>query len=566
MRGNFDSSKKAIIKTFDAFSRKADYSFLEFLNSDPQADPKGEDHIQREVFSGHYVPVTPKKLSSFKYLSHSKAFFKELGLSDDLVNDKKFARLFSGDISVANNFMRPYGWATSYALSICGTEYISQCPFRTGNGYGDGRAISVFEGIFEDKRWEMQLKGSGPTPFCRGADGRAVLRSSIREFLVQDFMHALGVKTSRSLTIYYSRNEVVLRPWYKEYSCSIDPEILTENLVAITTRVAPSFLRVGQIELFARRVRNNSHEKALNELHMIVKHLISRNYDSEIDNSIDFSDQVLKLALLYKDRLSSLIASWIQVGFCQGNFNSDNCAAGGFTLDYGPFGFCELFDPKYQSWTGGGEHYSFLNQPVAAKHNFQMFCQSLKFLVSDDRYLYLLDEIINDFPKTMNDKMNNMWKNKLGINKYDKNLVNNLLRLMYRSKADFTIFFRKLSDIPNEFSHLKESFYAPSSSTLNSEWEKWFKQWFSSLKVSTNIESLSSEMKRINPRYTWREWLIVPIYKAAEKGDYSLLEEIQDVFQKPYEDQSKPIQNKYDRLRPVEYFNRGGISHYSCSS
>ena len=159
-----------------------------------------------------------------------------------------------------------------------------------------------------------------------------------------------------------------------------------------------------------------------------------------------------------------------------------------------------------------------------------------------------------------------MWKNKLGINKYDKNLVNNLLRLMYRSKADFTIFFRKLSDIPNEFSHLKESFYAPSSSTLNSEWEKWFKQWFSSLKVSTNIESLSSEMKRINPRYTWREWLIVPIYKAAEKGDYSLLEEIQDVFQKPYEDQSKPIQNKYDRLRPLEYFNRGGISHYSCSS
>ena len=92
------------------------------------------------------------------------------------------------------------GWATGYALSIYGTEYTQQCPFGNGNGYGDGRAMSVFEGLFEGRRWEMQLKGGGPTPYCRGADGRAVLRSSVREFLAQDFMHALGVPTSRSLT------------------------------------------------------------------------------------------------------------------------------------------------------------------------------------------------------------------------------------------------------------------------------------------------------------------------------------------------------------------------------
>ncbi len=119
-------------------------------------------------------------------------FFKELGLSDELVNDAEFCRVFSGDISAAHGPMRKIGWATGYALSIYGTEYTSQCPFGTGNGYGDGRAISVFEGVFNGQRWEMQLKGGGTTPYCRGADGRAVLRSSVREFLAQEYMHALG--------------------------------------------------------------------------------------------------------------------------------------------------------------------------------------------------------------------------------------------------------------------------------------------------------------------------------------------------------------------------------------
>ena len=173
--------------------------------------------------------------------------------------------------------MRRIGWATGYALSIYGTEYIQQCPFGTGNGYGDGRAISVFEGVFQGQRWEMQLKGGGPTPYCRGADGRAVLRSSVREFLAQEFMHALGVPTSRSLTLYMSRAETVRRPWYAPNSRSFDPDILVDNPVAITTRVAPSFLRVGQLELFARRARSEAHPGALQELRQIVAHLIERN-------------------------------------------------------------------------------------------------------------------------------------------------------------------------------------------------------------------------------------------------------------------------------------------------
>jgi uncharacterized protein YdiU (UPF0061 family) len=232
-------------KTFEEFVQQVDYSLMRSLHADPEATEDGHDHRPRQVRSGHYVPVVPTPISAPDYVAHSQTLFNELALSHALAHDEEFRRLFSGDISVAKEPMRLFGWATGYALSIYGTEYIQQCPFGTGNGYGDGRAISVFEGIFNGRRWEMQLKGAGATPYCRGADGRAVLRSSVREFLAQEFMRALGVPTSRSLTLYVSRSETVRRPWYSHKSRSIDPDILVSNPVAITTRVAPSFVRVG---------------------------------------------------------------------------------------------------------------------------------------------------------------------------------------------------------------------------------------------------------------------------------------------------------------------------------
>ena len=300
--------------TFAEFAQRADYSLLESLVADPQATSDGRDHRPRQVFSGHYVPVTPTPLPVPDVVAYSPTLFRELGLSDALAHDEAFLRLFSGDISVAREPMRPFGWATGYALSIYGSEYIQQCPFGTGNGYGDGRAISVFEGVFNGKRWELQLKGGGPTPYCRGADGRAVLRSSVREFLAQEFMHALGVPTSRSLTLYMSRAETVRRPWYAPNSRSLDPDILVDNPAAITTRVATSFLRVGQLELFARRARSNAHPGALNELRMIVAHLIERNYRPDIHPALAFSDQVVELAGLFRTRLTSLVANRMRVG------------------------------------------------------------------------------------------------------------------------------------------------------------------------------------------------------------------------------------------------------------
>jgi uncharacterized protein YdiU (UPF0061 family) len=553
--------------TFAAFAQRADYSLLDSLQPDPQATGDGHDHRPRQVFSGHYVPVSPTPLPAPEYVAHSSTLFHDLGLSDALAHDDQFRRLFSGDISVALEPMRPYGWATGYALSIYGSEYIQQCPFGTGNGYGDGRAISVFEGVFNGRRWEMQLKGGGPTPYCRGADGRAVLRSSVREFLAQELMHALGVPTSRSLTLYLSRAETVRRPWYSPNSTSFDPDILVDNPVAITTRVAPSFLRVGQLELFARRVRRDAHPGALNELRLIVAHLIERNYRQEIDPGLPFSEQVLELAGLFRTRLTSLVANWIRVGYCQGNFNSDNCAAGGFTLDYGPFGFCELFDPGFQPWTGGGEHFCFFNQPVAAEANYQMFWSAIRpLLAGNTEALARLDAIREGFAAVMNQEMEAMWARKLGLISYDAALVNELLELMVLSKADYTILFRRLSAIPEHLSALKESFYLPSSEQLDVQWESWLQRWRDQLTANGDLRETSAAMKRVNPAITWREWLVAPAYQQAEHGETSLVQELQEVFRHPYDEPSAELADKYDRLKPREFFNAGGVSHYSCSS
>ena len=553
--------------TFAEFAQRADYSLLDSLQADPQASADGHDHQPRQVFSGHYVPVTPTPLPAPEYLAHSSTFFNELGLSEALAHDERFRRLFCGDITAASEPMRPFGWATGYALSIYGAEYIQQCPFGTGNGYGDGRAISVFEGVFNGRRWELQLKGGGPTPYCRGADGRAVLRSSVREFLAQEFMHALGVPTSRSLTLYVSRAETVRRPWYTPNSSSFDPDILVDNPVAITTRVAPSFLRVGQLELFARRVRRQAHPEALKELRMIVAHLIERNYRQEIDAALAFSEQLLQLAYLFRSRLIGLVANWMRVGYCQGNFNSDNCAAGGYTLDYGPFGFCELFDPSFQPWTGGGEHFSFFNQPQAAEANYQMFWSALRpLLEGNTEGLARLDQIRDGFAEAMGQELEAMWARKLGLASYNAELVNELLQLMVRSKVDYTIFFRRLSDIPEQLSALKESFYLPSSEELDGQWNGWLQRWRDQIKAKGDISETSAAMQLVNQAITWREWLIAPAYDQAAQGESGLVRELQEVFSHPYQEPAAELAATYDRLKPREFFNAGGVSHYSCSS
>lgn len=560
------SPAEPLVSTFDAFAAMADYSLIESLSADPDATTDGVDHRARQVFSGHFVPVKPTALPEPEYIAHSPALFEELGLSDALVHDDGFRRIFCGDLSAVPPSMRPAGWATGYALSIYGTEYVQQCPFGTGNGYGDGRAISVFEGVFGGRRWEMQLKGGGPTPYCRGGDGRAVLRSSVREFLAQEHMHGLGVPTSRSLTLYASKSETVRRPWYSRGARSGEPDVLVDNPVAISARVAPSFLRVGQLELFARRARGDAHPRALEELRMIVAHLIEREYASDVDPSLPFSAQLIELAKAFRTRLTALVAHWIRVGYCQGNFNSDNCAAGGYTLDYGPFGFCELFDPRFQPWTGGGEHFSFFNQPAAAEANFQSFYSALLPLLQDAPDARArLEDVQRGFAAQMRDQLDAMWTAKLGLSEYQPELVNDLLRLMVETQVDYTIFFRELSKIPREVSALRRGFYRPPTEPLQGRWTSWLQRWRECLGGAERAE-VSARMKAVNPKFSWREWLVVPAYQEAAKGDDRLVHELQDVLTRPYDEAEQGARDKYEQLRPEAFFNAGGVSHYSCSS
>lgn len=561
MKNTLSQETAPAVSTLEDLAKLANYSFMDMLNCDPEANKNGIDHAPRQVYTGHYVPVKPTPIETPEYVAHSKYFFRELGLADSMAKSADFVRLFSGDLSQVPEPMRKVGWASGYALSIFGTEYYQQCPFQTGNGYGDGRAISVLEAIINGRRWEMQLKGGGRTPYCRGADGRAVLRSSVREFLAQEHMHALGVPTSRSLSLYVSKTETVQRPWYSKGSRSFDPDMLVSEPVAISTRVAPSFLRVGQIELFGRRARKQEHPNAMAELEKIVLHLIDREYGDVIDQSLDLCEKAVLLAREFCGRLTSLVANWIRVGYCQGNFNSDNCAAGGFTLDYGPFGYIEVFDPYYQPWTGGGEHFAFWNQPVAAERNFEMFCTALMPLL--ERHpgaLSKLDEIRSGFAKVMQEKVESMFAAKLGLGTFDAALFSELVTLMMKTSVDYTIFFRELSLIPENIDPLKKSFYRNVNEEMDMRWSEWLSKW------KSLVTATSEQMKRVNPKYSLREWLLAPAYQQAAAGSYALIRELQEVMTQPYADQTKEVEEKYYRLKPTEFSEIGGLSHMSCSS
>ena len=196
-----------------------------------------------------------------------------------------------------------------------------------------------------------------------------------------------------------------------------------------------------------------------------------------------------------------------------------------------------------------------------------MFWAAIRPLLTDNtEALARLDKIREGFNEAMSEELEVMWAKKLGLKSYDATLVNELLQLMILSKVDYTIFFRKLSHIPNQLTPLKESFYLASSEQVDAQWGSWLQRWQDRITRSSDPRVTSSAMKGINPKYTWREWLIAPAYKNAEQGDYKLINDLQVVFSNPYDDQSSVVETKYDRLKPKQFFNAGGISHYSCSS
>ena len=341
-----------------------DNEYLRFLDEDPLQSVHAPNRQAREVHSGHYVLVRPTPLPSPRLVVVSDdVCIKLLRLDTATCQSEAFARLFSGgDIS---QLIPGFGvsWATPYALSIYGQEVQPNGAGPNGNGYGDGRAISIAQVSFSrTEKLELQLKGGGRTPFCRNADGRAVLRSSTREFLASEAMAALGVPTTRALSLVASKSETVQRPWYRNASTDIaigmhkpvkhGGDLMRSEATAITTRVATSFLRVGQIELYARRARKGD-EIGRRQLEALARFTLNREYH-DVDYAVAAADddasppptlaqKLLKMAYAARKRFAFLGAEWLRVGYTQSNFNADNCLLGGVTVDYGPFGFLEKY-------------------------------------------------------------------------------------------------------------------------------------------------------------------------------------------------------------------------------
>jgi uncharacterized protein YdiU (UPF0061 family) len=230
-----------------------------------------------------------------------------------------------------------------------------------------------------------------------------------------------------------------------------------------------------------------------------------------------------------------------------------------------------VFDPQYQPWTGGGSHFAFLNQPAAAERNFHSFCSAIKPLLTEDPdHLQQLDEIQRDFPKVMGAQLEKMWASKLGLATFNPDLLSELGSLMAKTLVDYTIFFRELSTLPDDIGPLKKSFYNRETYDADPEgmdklWSEWFTKWKALIKPRSG-EELSRQMKLVNPKYSLRDWLVVPAYQQAAEGDYSLLRELQEVMTQPYAEQSNDMEKKYYRMKPPELFQVGGLSHYSCSS
>ena len=515
-------------------AKKENCSWILLLNPDPETDKYNPNKTSREVKSGHYVIVKPTPLPNPHLVIYSPEMAHILELDDNTCTSNEFLSLFSGNINHNKQTIGKKTWASPYALSIYGQEMYSNCPFKNGNGYGDGRAITLTEILINQVnypiRWELQLKGSGTTPFCRGGDGRAVLRSCIREFIASEAMFHLNVPTTRALCIIASKTEKVMRQWYSQKGI----EIMENSTCAILCRASSSFIRVGHIELFSRRARKEKTQFRLDELKSIVNFTIFREFP-DLNNISNEQDKYIMMLEDAAIKIGNMTVNWMRVGYTQGNFNSDNCHVAGKTIDYGPFGFIEIFDPLWNMWADGGKHFSFMNQVNAGNKNFCSLVDSVIPLL-DYEYVKIANELKNHQYQIALDALNLMWANKLGFNKFNSKVDKikiELFELMELYMADFTIFWRQLAQIVEEynidyidpfsvpyiegdnntnylesFNYLKDCFYKNLTLDDKYKWANWLSKWIKMLQ-STNIDFkiISTNMKKISPKFVPREWI-----------------------------------------------------------
>lgn len=380
---------------------------------------------------------------------------------------------------------------------------------------GDGRAIL----LGDINGQELQLKGAGRTPYSRMGDGRAVLRSSIREFLCSEAMHALGIPTSRALAIIGSK-----QPVRRE----------TIETAAVCSRLAPSFIRIGHFEHFAA-TQNLVRLKELADL------LITHFYPECAGDQ----DQYLQLFKVISLRNAQLVAQWQSVGFCHGVLNSDNISALGLTIDYGPFGFLDHFQIDHIcNHSDQSGRYAYHRQPQIMHWNIACLASAMLALIelnhSTEEAQRLLRSALEEFPAQYARQWQDLFRRKLGLQisqDGDVDLIERLLQAMHGSRVDFTSFFRSLNDIHKAMSL---SDIAQRNEFIDrNEIDRWFKDYLSRLQDETlNDAARKLLMDRVNPKYVLRNHLAQAAIEKAQKDDFSEVAKLQKILSNPYEEQS----------------------------
>jgi uncharacterized protein YdiU (UPF0061 family) len=507
------------------------------------ADPN-ETNVPRQVEKACFSYVVPKKPSSPSLIHTSEEVADLLGLSQDDILSDKFLNTFSGNTIFTGT--RPF------ALPYAGHQF-----GNWAGQLGDGRAINLAEVVHNNASYTLQLKGAGPTPYSRTADGFAVLRSSIREHLCAEAMHYLGIPTTRSLSLILSGDQVLRDILYNG-----NPAY---EKGAIVCRVAPTFIRFGSFELFSSR---RDHENLQLLADYIIKHHFPNIKSDGVAKYIAFFEAVTQTTL-------NMIVNWQRVGFVHGVMNTDNMSIHGMTIDYGPYGWLEDYDPNWTPNTTDRQHkrYRFGNQPEIALWNLYQLANALYPLINDAKPL---ESILNAYSSNYQNDYLNMMRNKLGlkiVKEDDAILIESLTELLPLVETDMTIFFRNLGDVQKEdiatiaLDRIKEAFYNLTDLNENvlNKWIAWLNLYTIRInnEVITDVER-KMKMNLINPKYVLRNYMAQLSIDAANKGDYSLINELFVLLKKPYDDQ--PENQKWFAKRPDWARDKVGCSMLSCSS
>jgi len=553
------------------------------------SDSKYPNQETREVIGAHWVEVGPQPLPDPYLVSVSPAMASTLEI-DQAADVAAFVRYFSGDVGILPKAQRP--WSTPYAVSVFGQAIPSPDPFGRGNAYGDGRAVSLGEFVITGHRWELQLKGSGRTPFSRGGDGRAVLRSSVREYLVSEAMDAMSVPSTRALCLVASRTEYVQRMWYAngdQGRREHPPDTLVDERCAITCRAAPSFIRVGHVELWSRRAARGE-PGAEAQLRALLEHAMRREF-AHIDPTAPLRGQLLEMLRAFAERMAQLTTAWVRVGYVQGNMNSDNCLLSGRTMDYGPFGFLEAYEPLWSPFTSDMERkFGFERQPLAAQVNVMTLARALLPMLTalDDGEPSVaaaeLQTIVNDeYPAMLATCMGQMRRAKLGLASWDDatrdGLWRKLQELMTESAVDYTIFWRQLACIASADAAavqageagaverlaavLGPAFDGGAAAAARDAWPEWLAEYAARLvEEGTPEAERQAEMRATSPKYVPREWMLAEAYTAAEQGDHGPLEQLRALFATPF-DEHPQLEERFYRRTPPDLLGKGGIAFFS---